>query len=128
MSKHPVNLADIRRAARLLGGIVHRTPVLESYDVNALLGGRLLLKAENFQRTGAFKFRGAYTRISQMSATERGRGVVTYSSGNHALGDARAAQLLEDAGPLDTVLVPCGGDGHCDGRGRATNAGFCRRT
>jgi threonine dehydratase len=61
------------------------------------MGGRLLLKAENFQRTGAFKIRGAYHRISQMTAAERARGAVTYSSGNHALGVARAAQLLESS-------------------------------
>ena len=81
----------------MLDGIVHRTPVLENLEVNALLGGRLLLKAENFQRTGAFKIRGAYHRISQMTAAERARGAVTYSSGNHALGVARAAQLLESS-------------------------------
>ncbi|MEM1410557.1 MAG: pyridoxal-phosphate dependent enzyme, partial [Pseudomonadota bacterium] len=56
-----------------------------------------MLKAENFQRTGAFKIRGAYHRISQMTAAERARGAVTYSSGNHALGVARAAQLLESS-------------------------------
>ena len=125
----PVTFADIESAARTIEGVANRTPVVTSRTLNERLGVEAaFIKCENVQRTGAFKFRGAYTRISQMSATERGRGVVTYSSGNHALGDARAAQLLEDAGPLDTVLVPCGGDGHCDGRGRATNAGFCRRT
>ena len=94
MSKHAISLEDIRRAAHLLSGIVHRTPALENLEVNALLAGRLLLKAENLQRTGAFKIRGAYNRISRMSAPERARGVVTYSSGNHALGVARAAQML----------------------------------
>lgn len=103
MSKHSVSLEDIRRAASLLSGVVHRTPVLESFEVNALLGGRLLLKAENFQRTGAFKFRGAYHRISRMSAAERARGTVTYSSGNHALGVARAAQLL---GSSAIIVMP----------------------
>jgi len=103
VSHHPVSLEDIRRAAPLLGGVVHRTPVLENLEVNALLGGRLLLKAENFQRTGAFKIRGAYHRISQMSAAERARGAVTYSSGNHALGVARAAQLL---GSSAVIIMP----------------------
>ena len=184
MTKHPVSLDDIRSAGRSLEGVVHRTPVLENLDVNAMLGGRLLLKAENFQRTGAFKIRGAYYRMLQMTPAERARGAVTYSPGNHALGLALAAQvlgssaiivmpsdvpeakmhavralgaaivtfkrdhedssdvvariqaetgrievppsahpqvlagagtaaleLLEDAGPLDTVVVPCGGGG-----------------
>ncbi|MCP5087707.1 MAG: threonine/serine dehydratase [Rhodobacteraceae bacterium] len=103
MKKHPVSLEDIRRAAPVLGGVVYRTPVLENHEANALLGGRLLLKAENFQRTGAFKIRGAYHRISQMSAAERARGAVTYSSGNHALGVARAAQLL---GSSAIIVMP----------------------
>jgi len=103
MSRQPVSLEDIHRAATLLGGVVHRTPVLENLEVNALLGGRLLLKAENFQRTGAFKIRGAYHRISQMSAAERALGTVTYSSGNHALGVARAAQLL---GSSAIIVMP----------------------
>lgn len=103
MTRFPVALADIRHAATLLNGVVHRTPVLENRDVNARLGGRLLLKAENLQRTGAFKFRGAYHRISQMSEAERARGVVTYSSGNHALGVARAAQLL---GSSAVIVMP----------------------
>ncbi|NNK77791.1 MAG: pyridoxal-phosphate dependent enzyme, partial [Litoreibacter sp.] len=87
---HPVSLADIERAAILLEGVVSRTPVLENADVNAMLGGRLLLKAENLQRTGAFKIRGAYHRILHLTPEERARGAVTYSSGNHALGVARA--------------------------------------
>ncbi|MGR3660301.1 MAG: threonine ammonia-lyase [Paracoccaceae bacterium] len=103
MTQHPVSLKDIRRAASLLKNVVHRTPVLENADVNALLGGRLLLKAENFQRTGAFKIRGAYYRMLQMTAAERARGVVTYSSGNHALGLARAAQLL---GSSAIIVMP----------------------
>ncbi len=103
MTRNPVSLDDTRRAATLLQGIVHRTPILENNDVNALLGGRLLLKAENFQRTGAFKIRGAYHRMLQLSAPERSRGAVTYSSGNHALGVARAAQLL---GSSTVVVMP----------------------
>jgi len=103
MSWHAVSLEDVRRAAPMLRDVVHRTPVLENFEVNAKLGGRLLLKAENFQRTGAFKIRGAYHRISQMSAAERARGAVTYSSGNHALGVARAAQLL---GSSALIVMP----------------------
>lgn len=100
---HPVSLEDIREAAPALHGIVNRTPLLENADVNAMLGGRLLLKAENLQRTGAFKIRGAYWRILHMSAEERATGVVTYSSGNHALGVARAAQLL---GSSAVIVMP----------------------
>ena len=103
MTQHPVSLDDVRRAAPSLEGVVHRTPVLENAEVNAMLGGRLLLKAENFQRTGAFKIRGAYYRMLQMTPAERARGAVTYSSGNHALGVARAAQLL---GSSAVIVMP----------------------
>ncbi len=103
MTAHPVSLNDVRRAATLLEGVTHRTPVLESIDVNAMLGGRLLLKAENLQRTGAFKIRGAYHRMLHMTPKERARGAVTYSSGNHALGVARAAQIL---GSSALIVMP----------------------
>jgi len=103
MAAHPVSLNDVRRAASLLEGVTHRTPVLESIDVNAMLGGRLLLKAENLQRTGAFKIRGAYHRMLHMTPKERARGAVTYSSGNHALGVARAAQIL---GSSALIVMP----------------------
>lgn len=103
MTAPPVSLEDIRRAAPLLAGVIHTTPVLENAEVNAMLGGRLLLKAENFQRTGAFKIRGAYHRMYHMTLAERARGVITYSSGNHALGVARAAQLL---GTSALIVMP----------------------
>ena len=90
----PVSLRDVREAAAALKGVAVRTPLVENPDVNEMLGGRLLVKAENMQRTGAFKIRGAYWRMANMSARERGRGVITYSSGNHALGVARAARIL----------------------------------
>ncbi len=101
--RHPVTLADIRRAAAALQGVVIRTPLLENHDVNAMLGGRMLLKAENMQRTGAFKIRGAYYRMLGLSADERARGVVTYSSGNHALGLAQAARIL---GTSAVIVMP----------------------
>jgi len=101
--RHPVSLDDIRRAAKALEPIVTRTPVLENADVNAMLGGRLLLKAENFQRTGAFKIRGAYHRMLHLSDDERARGAVTYSSGNHGLGLARAAEIL---GSSAAIVMP----------------------
>jgi len=85
IAKPAVSLGAIRDAARALDGVVIRTLLLENPDVNAMLGGRLLLKAENMQRTGAFKIRGAYHRMLGLTRSERARGAVTYSSGNHAL-------------------------------------------
>ena len=89
-----VTLADVEDAAAALAGIVFRTPLLANADVDAELGGRLLIKAECAQRTGAFKIRGAYNRMRRLSAAERARGAITYSSGNHALGVALAGRLL----------------------------------
>jgi threonine dehydratase len=103
MTGYAVSLDDMRAAASALHGVVIRTPLLENPDVNAMLGGRLLLKAENLQRTGAFKIRGAYNRMLGLTAEERARGAVTYSSGNHALGLARAAQSL---GSSAVIVMP----------------------
>src|SRR5258708_15675214 len=92
-----VKLPDIdaiRAAAGRIAGQAVLTPLLESPAVNARLGGRLLIKAEPLQRTGSFKFRGAYNTLSQLSAEARRKGVVTWSSGNHAQGVAAAAQVL----------------------------------
>ncbi|MGE0733660.1 MAG: threonine/serine dehydratase [Alphaproteobacteria bacterium] len=86
---------DILAAARRLRGHVVTTPLLESDALNQLVGGRLLIKAEVLQHTGSFKFRGAYNRIAAMDAAERKRGIVAFSSGNHAQGAAFAARLLE---------------------------------
>ena len=88
------DIAAIRAAAARLAGHAVLTPLLESPAVNARLGGRLLIKAEPLQRTGSFKFRGAYNTLAQFSAPQRGKGVVTWSSGNHAQGVAAAAQAL----------------------------------
>jgi threonine dehydratase len=85
---------DIRAAARRLEGRAVLTPLLESPPLNARLGGRLLVKAETLQRTGSFKFRGAYNTLAQLGEAQRKGGVVAYSSGNHAQGVAAAAQLL----------------------------------
>ncbi len=87
-------IVDVEDAARRLRGMAVITPLLESPVVNARLGGRLLLKAEPMQRTGSFKFRGAYNRLSRIDATAKKSGVVAYSSGNHAQGVAAAAQIL----------------------------------
>ena len=99
----PIALKDVQDAAVALRGIATRTPLLENPDVNEQLGGRLLVKAECAQRTGAFKIRGAYYRILQMNTEERARGVITYSSGNHAQGVARAARLL---GSSALIVMP----------------------
>lgn len=94
-ARHPITLDDVSDAASALRAIVTRTPLLENADVNKAIGGRLLIKAECAQRTGAFKIRGAYNCIRQLGGAERARGVITYSSGNHAQGVALAAQLLD---------------------------------
>ena len=83
--------ADIESAAERLAGKAVVTPLLESPLLNERIGGRLLIKAEPLQRTGSFKFRGAYNRISRLSEDEIKRGVVAFSSGNHAQGVAAAA-------------------------------------
>ena len=85
---------DVRAAAKRLEGLAVKTPLLESPALNEQVGGRVLLKAETLQRTGSFKFRGAYNKISQIPEGERSGGVVAYSSGNHAQGVAAAAALL----------------------------------
>jgi threonine dehydratase len=88
-----VTLDDVQSAAARLEGVAHRTPVLTSRSLNARVGADVFLKAECFQRTGSFKFRGAYNAIHALSAPERARGVAAYSSGNHAQAVALAAAL-----------------------------------
>ncbi len=99
----PPTFADIEAAAERLEGQAVRTPLLQSPALNERLGGRVLLKAETLQRTGSFKFRGAYNRISRIPAGARAAGVVAYSSGNHAQGVAAAAALL---GVPATIVMP----------------------
>lgn len=94
MSTLAVSLADIEAAAARLKGVAVETPLIESPALNERLGLRVLIKAETLQRVGAFKFRGAYNRLAQLSPEERKRGVVAFSSGNHAQGVALAAKLL----------------------------------
>ncbi len=96
-------LADIEAAATRLAGVAVRTPLLSQPLVDQQLGGRLLVKAEPLQRTGSFKFRGAYNRLSLIPAADRPAGVVAYSSGNHAQGVAAAAWLL---GLPATIIMP----------------------
>jgi threonine dehydratase len=97
---HPSQIAAV---AERLAGIVNRTPVLTSRTLDEMTGNQLFLKCENFQRVGAFKFRGAYNAVSQLSPEERAAGVVTHSSGNHAQGLALAARLL---GVPATIVMP----------------------
>jgi threonine dehydratase len=87
------SIDDIRDAARQIAGKAVRTPLVESLALNRRVGGRVLVKAEVLQRTGSFKFRGAFNRISRLTSAERPAGVVAFSSGNHAQGVAAAAQL-----------------------------------
>ena len=87
--------ADVESAAARITGVAHATPVGTSRSVDARTGARVFFKCENLQRGGAFKFRGAYNALSQLSADERRRGVVTFSSGNHAQAIALAGQILD---------------------------------
>jgi len=86
--------ADIEDAAARIRSVAHQTPVLTSRSVNDRTGATVFFKCENFQRGGAFKFRGAYNALAQLSVEERRRGVVTYSSGNHAQAIALAGRVL----------------------------------
>ncbi|RUT89869.1 MULTISPECIES: threonine/serine dehydratase [unclassified Mesorhizobium] len=87
-------IADIHAAAARLSGLIIETPLIESQELNKRFGGRILFKPETLQRTGSFKFRGAYNKLSSLSAEERSRGVVAFSSGNHAQGVAASAAMF----------------------------------
>lgn len=95
--------AEVEAAAERLSGKAVVTPLIESPALNERVGGRVLLKAETLQRTGSFKFRGAYNRISLIPEAARAAGVVAYSSGNHGQGVAAAAALL---GVAATIVMP----------------------
>lgn len=97
------NLVAVRQAAQTLSNVAHQTPVLTSSTLDRMTGLRLHFKCENFQRVGAFKFRGAYYAISQLPKPQKEAGVVTHSSGNHAQALALAGQLL---GVNTTVVMP----------------------
>jgi threonine dehydratase len=90
-----IDYPDVTAAAQALHGVARRTPVLTSRQADAISGARLYFKCENFQRGGAFKFRGAYNALSRFDAGQRRHGAVAFSSGNHAQAVALAAQLLE---------------------------------
>lgn len=100
---HTASFAGVQDAARQIAGHAVRTPLIESPALNERLGGRVLLKAENLQVIGAFKFRGAYNRISRLTEAEKARGVVAYSSGNHAQAVAAAARSV---GTTAIIVMP----------------------
>ena len=93
-SSEPPVFADVEDAARQLDGWARLTPILENSVLNETLGCRLLVKPECLQRTGSFKFRGAFNKISRIPEADKPAGVVAYSSGNHAQGVAHAAALM----------------------------------
>ena len=113
MSTYPgpllVSYADVAAAAQRLVGNAHPTPVLTSRQVDECTGCQVFFKCENFQRIGAFKFRGAFNAISQLTAEQKQRGVLAYSSGNHAQAVALAAKLVESSAlivmPVDAPPV-----------------------
>ncbi|MCX7226607.1 MAG: threo-3-hydroxy-L-aspartate ammonia-lyase [Burkholderiales bacterium] len=104
-----IDYADVAAAHARLQGVAHRTPVHTSQTANALTGAQLFFKCENFQRMGAFKFRGAYNALAQFTPEQRKSGVCAFSSGNHAQGVALSAQLLGIPAaivmPLDSPAV-----------------------
>lgn len=87
--------ADVADAAHRLHGMAHRTPVLRSSTADGILGAHLFFKCENLQRTGSFKFRGAFNALAQLSDAQRERGVLAFSAGNHAQAIALSARLLD---------------------------------
>lgn len=98
-----LDFAAVRSAAARIAGVVHRTPVVTSRTLDERAGAHVFLKCENLQRMGAFKIRGAYNALAQLTPDERARGVVAFSSGNHAQGVALAAKLL---GIRATIVMP----------------------
>ncbi|GAA4602437.1 pyridoxal-phosphate dependent enzyme [Actinoallomurus liliacearum] len=99
----PVTLEDVRSAAARIEGVAHRTPVLRSRTLDALVGAEVFLKCENLQRIGAFKFRGAYNAASRLTPERLAKGIAAYSSGNHAQAVALAAREL---GTTAVILMP----------------------
>lgn len=105
MATYEIGLEDVRAAAERLRGVIVRTPLLPAEHLSSLAGGNVYLKAENLQRMGSFKLRGAYNRLVALNPAERARGVVAASAGNHAQGVALAARLL---GIAATIVMPEG--------------------
>lgn len=103
MDRRSVAYSDVRAAAKRLRGVVHRTPVLTSRTLDERVQAQVFVKAENVQRTGAFKIRGGYNALAQLSPEAKARGVITYSSGNHAQAVALSGRLL---GIGATIVMP----------------------
>jgi len=102
-STPPITLDDVRSAADQIKGVAHRTPVVTSRTLDAIVGARVFLKCENLQRIGAFKFRGAYNAVSRLSPEQLAKGIAAYSSGNHAQAVALAAREL---GSTAVIVMP----------------------
>jgi threonine dehydratase len=98
-----LQFSEVEKAAARIQGVAHRTPVLTSRTADAMAGAQLFFKCENFQRSGAFKFRGAYNALSKFTEEQRRAGVLTYSSGNHAQAIALSASLL---GIAAAIIMP----------------------
>ncbi len=98
-----VSFADVEAAAARVSGAAHRTPVMTSRRLNAVVGAEVFLKCENFQRVGAFKFRGAWNAMSLLSDEQKRRGVLAFSSGNHAQAIALSGRLM---GVRTTIVMP----------------------
>jgi threo-3-hydroxy-L-aspartate ammonia-lyase len=103
VSDLPITYDDVISAHQRIAGVAHRTPALTSATANHLTGGQLFFKCENFQRTGVFKFRGAYNAIAQLSSEQKAVGVAAFSSGNHAQAIALSAKL---AGIKSVIVMP----------------------
>ena len=103
LSKTTPNYKDVLAASKRLKNIAVKTPLIENSHLNELVNGRVFLKAETLQHTGSFKFRGAYNFLSQLNESYKKKGVVAYSSGNHAQGVAAAAKLLKVNA---TIIMP----------------------
>src|SRR3954452_19086632 len=98
-----VTLQDVRDAAKQIAGAAHRTPVIRSRTLDAAAGAEVFVKAENLQRVGAFKFRGAYNAIAKLTPEQLTRGIAAYSSGNHAQAVALSAREL---GSTAVIVMP----------------------
>ena len=115
-----LGIDDVRAAAKRLTGVAHHTPVVTSGTLDDLAGAEVFCKCENFQRVGAFKFRGAYHAISRLSREQLDRGVTAYSSGNHAQAVALASRLL---GTRAVIVMPSDAPATSSSSGASTYSG-----
>ncbi len=124
----PLSYNDVCRAAERLRGVANHTPVMTSRTLDATIGRQVFFKCENFQRSGAFKFRGAYNRLSLLTDGEKQHGIVAYSTGNHAQATALAAKLLEvqTVVPIHygTFPILAGTPAELEAEGHRIGAGF----